>query len=77
MIVTDPIADMLTRIRNAVSAKHESVAIPASKEKLEIARILKAEGYITDYAVEDGEKFKNIVITFKYGKNIEIVFKGL
>ncbi len=76
MMVTDPIADMLTRIRNAVQARHDSVVIPSSKEKLEIARILKEEGYITDYVVE-GDTHKNIVVTLKYGKNDEKVITGL
>ncbi|MBQ3384108.1 MAG: 30S ribosomal protein S8 [Erysipelotrichaceae bacterium] len=76
MMVTDPIADMLTRIRNAVQARHDSVVIPSSKEKLEIARILKEEGYITDYVVE-GDSHKNIVVTLKYGKNDEKVITGL
>ena len=76
MMVTDPIADMLTRIRNAVGAKHETVNVPSSKEKLEIARILKEEGYIEDFVTE-GEPFKNIVITLKYGKNDEKVISGL
>ena len=76
MMVTDPIADMLTRIRNAVQARHDSVVIPSSKEKLEIARILKEEGYITDYVVE-GDAHKNIVVTLKYGKNDEKVITGL
>ena len=76
MMVTDPIADMLTRIRNAVGAKHESVSVPLSKEKLEIAKILKSEGYIADFAVE-GDFRQNIVITLKYGKNNEKVIKGL
>ena len=52
MMMTDPIADMLTRVRNALQARHESVEIPASKEKIEIAKILKSEGFITDYKVE-------------------------
>lgn len=57
MVLTDPIADMLTRIRNANSVKHESVDIPASRIKSELARILKEEGYIRDYKViEDGSK---------------------
>ena len=76
MMVTDPIADMLTRIRNAVGARHETVSVPSSKEKLEIARILKEEGYIEDFILE-GEPFKNIVITLKYGKNDEKVISGL
>ncbi len=76
MTMTDPIADMLTRIRNAVQAKHESVIVPASKEKVEIAKILKNEGYITDYTVE-GDLKKNIVITLKYGKKGEKVISGM
>ncbi len=76
MTMTDPIADMLTRIRNAVQAKHESVTVPASKEKIEIAKILKNEGYITDYTVE-GDLKKNIVITLKYGKKGEKVISGM
>ncbi len=75
MAVTDPIADMLTRIRNAVNAKHDSVTIPTSKEKVEIAKILKSEGYITDFVV-DSESHQ-IVITLKYGKHNEKVIKGL
>ena len=74
--MTDPIADMLTRIRNAVQARHESVSIPSSKEKLEIARILKEEGYINDYKVE-GDFRKNIIIDIKYGKNGEKVISGV
>ena len=74
--MTDPIADMLTRIRNAVQARHESVVIPSSKEKIEIARILKEEGYINDYTVE-GDFRKNIIIDIKYGKNGEKVISGV
>ena len=73
---TDPIADMLTRIRNAVSAKHETVVIPASKQKVEIAKILKSEGYITDYSVE-GDIKKNITITLKYGNNKSKAITGI
>ena len=76
MSITDPNADMLTRIRNAVSAKHDSVTIPCSKEKIEIAKILKSEGYITDYTVE-GQAKKNIVVTLKYGENGKKVISGL
>ena len=76
MIMTDPIADMLTRIRNGVQARHESVEIPANKEKIEIAKILKNEGFITDYAV-DGDVKKTITITLKYGPNNEKVINGL
>ena len=75
--MTDTIADMLTRIRNALTVKHESVEVPASKIKKEIARILLQEGYITAYdVVEDGVQGK-IVITLKYGPNGERVISGL
>jgi small subunit ribosomal protein S8 len=76
MNMTDPVADMLTRIRNAVSARHDVVAIPASKEKVEIAKILKSEGYITDYFV-DGDLKKTITISLKYGPNKEKVLTGI
>ncbi len=76
MIMTDPIADMLTRIRNAIQARHAEVEVPANRQKLEIARILKEEGYITDYTVE-GELKKNIRITLKYGKNKQKVITGI
>ncbi len=76
MHFTDPIADMLTRIRNAIQAKHETVEIPASKEKLAIAKILKQEGYIEHVTVE-GDAKKNIVVTLKYGKNGEKILTGL
>lgn len=78
MNMTDPIADMLTRIRNGVQARHESVEVPASKMKLEIAKILKEEGYITSYSVE-GETVseKMIHIVLKYGPNKEKVITGI
>ncbi len=76
MTFTDPIADMLTRIRNAVQAKHDSVIVPASKEKVEIAKILKNEGFITDFTVE-GDLKKNITVTLKYGKNGQKVISGM
>ena len=76
MIMTDPITDMLTRIRNAVQARHDVVEVPANKEKIEIAKILKEEGFITDYKVE-GEVKKTITITLKYGPNNEKVINGL
>lgn len=76
MIMTDPIADMLTRIRNAVQARHEVVEIPASKEKIEIAKILKKEGFIVDYSVA-GDVKKTITVTLKYGQNNEKVISGL
>ncbi|HEX76488.1 MAG TPA: 30S ribosomal protein S8 [Dehalococcoidia bacterium] len=69
MTVTDPIADMLTRIRNAIMARHDSVLIPASKIKLSIARILKDEGFITDYTVLKGKPQRVIKILLKYIDN--------
>jgi len=71
---TDPIADMLTRIRNANIAKHSEVQIPVSNLKLELAKLLKNEGYIQDYSVVDGEKFKMINVNLKYDdKNLPII----
>ena len=75
MTMSDPIADMLTRIRNANTAKHDTVDVPASKMKLAIANILVDEGYIAKYdLVEDGA-FKTIHITLKYGadKNVKVI----
>jgi len=77
MFITDPIADMLTRLRNAISAKHKTVEIPASKEKLEIARILLEEGYINEYNLVDAGAFKNIQISIKYDENGQSVIQGL
>lgn len=65
-MVTDPIADMLTRIRNAVMARHDTVLVPASKMKLSIAKILKEEGFISDYSVLRGKPQRVIKITLKY-----------
>ncbi|HUT67333.1 MAG TPA: 30S ribosomal protein S8 [Dehalococcoidales bacterium] len=66
MTVTDPIADMLTRIRNAIMVRHDSVLMPASKIKLSIARILKEEGFITDYEVVKGKPHREIKIQLRY-----------
>ena len=77
MLVLDPIADMLTRIRNANTNKHESVLVPQSKTKLAIAEILKAEGYIVDYTSTVVDGVKMIEITLKYGPNGEKVIQGL
>ena len=66
---TDPIADMLTRIRNANTVSHPSVEVPASKLKVQLAKLLKEEGFIADYEVKEEGKFKNIVITLKYEAN--------
>ncbi len=78
MSFTDPIADMLTRIRNGISAEHDTVVIPSSKMKIEIARILKQEGYINNYTVEgDTAKDKIITIELKYGPDKQRVITGL
>lgn len=69
MSMSDPIADMLTRIRNANTAKHDTVDIPNSKMKLAIANILLDEGYVSNVELVDNGKFKNIRITLKYGKD--------
>ena len=76
-MVTDPIADMLTRIRNANKALHESARMPTSKVKVEIARLLKEEGYIKDYRVERGETFDVLVIDLKYGRSRERILTDL
>lgn len=77
MSVTDPIADLLTRIRNANQMRYNEVVAPKSNVKLEIVKILKDEGYIADYKVVKEEVQDNIVITLKYGKNKERVISGL
>ena len=69
MTMSDPIADMLTRIRNANTAKHDTVDVPASKMKIAIADILVDEGYIAKYDIVDNGNFKDIRITLKYGAN--------
>ncbi len=76
-MLTDPVADMLTRIRNANKALHDRVEMPASKLKGEIARILEEEGYIRGYHVEEGPSFKLLVIDLKYGRSRERVLTGL
>ena len=75
MTMSDPIADMLTRIRNANTAKHDTVDVPASKMKLAIAKILLDEGYIAKYDIIEDGAFKTIHITLKYGadKNDKII----
>ena len=75
MTMSDPIADMLTRIRNANTAKHDTVDVPASKMKIAIADILLKEGYIKNYTIEEVNGFKSIHITLKYGKdkNVKII----
>lgn len=77
MTVSDPIADMLTRIRNGIMARHDSVLIPASKIKLSIARILKAEGFINDYEVLRGKPHRVIKIYLKYDDKNQPMLSGL
>ena len=77
MHITDPIADMLTRIRNANSAKHDIVDIPASNMKKAIAQILLDEGYIASYKVIEDDKQGVIRVTLKYGENKSQVITGL
>src|SRR5438045_1102328 len=68
-MLTDPIADMLTRIRNANKAMHDTAQMPSSRMKEEIARLLKDEGYIKDYRVVEGTPFSTLVIELKFGRN--------
>jgi small subunit ribosomal protein S8 len=77
MTVSDPIADMLTRIRNAIMARHDNVLVPASKTKLAIARILKEEGFITDYEVSRNKTFRVIKIILKYMDDNKPAIAGL
>ena len=73
----DPIADMLTRIRNANQMRYKEVEVPASKIKIEIARILKAEGFIADYKIKKNDVQRIIVLSLKYGDRKERVITGL
>jgi len=74
---TDPIADMLTRIRNANKAMHDRTQMPTSRLKQEIARLLKEEGYIKDWHVEKGDAFDTLVVELKFGRNRERVLTNL
>ena len=76
-MLTDPVADMLTRIRNANKALHDTTSMPSSKLKVEIARLLKEEGYITDFRVESGESYDLLVVELKYGRGRERVLTDL
>src|SRR5438067_13885933 len=76
-MMTDPVADMLARIRNANKALHESTEMPTSRLKEGIARILKEEGYISDYHVKKGESFNTLVIQLKYGRSRERIITDL
>jgi small subunit ribosomal protein S8 len=75
--MTDPIADMLTRLRNGNTARHSTVEVPASRMKIEIARLLTDQGYVTGYETKEGEHGKVIVVELKYGKNRERVISGI
>ena len=77
MTMTDPIADMLTRLRNANSAYHDAVTMPYSKLKAHISEILQQEGYIDSFAVTDAEVGKTLTITLKYGPNRERSIAGI
>lgn len=76
-MMTDPIADMLTRIRNGSSAKHKSVDVPASKIKKDIAEIMLQEGFIKGYEVEEDNKQGILKIDLKYGENEERIISGI
>jgi len=77
MTMTDPIADMLTRLRNANSAYHDAVSMPYSKLKAHVAEILEQEGYIASWAVADAEVGRTLTITLKYGPNRERSIAGI
>jgi small subunit ribosomal protein S8 len=77
LMLTDPVADMLTRIRNANKALHDRAVMPSSRLKVEIARVMKDEGYIKDFHVEDGEAFSSLVIELKYGRGRDRVITDL
>ena len=76
-MLTDPIADMLSRIRNANKAMHDTAEMPTSRMKEEIARVLRDEGYIKDFRVVEGEPFSTLLIELKFGKNRQRVITGL
>ncbi len=77
MTISDPVADMLTRIRNAVMVRHDSVLVPSSKMKVAIAKILKDEGFITDYELVKGKTHQTIKMQLKYDDNDEPMITGL
>jgi small subunit ribosomal protein S8 len=76
-MLTDPIADMLTRIRNANMALHDSVEMPGSTMKAEVARVLKDEGYITDYELKDADVGTELVVRLKYSRDRRRVISGV
>jgi small subunit ribosomal protein S8 len=77
MSMTDPVADMLTRIRNGIMASYDEVEVPSSKMKVSIAKILKFEGYIRNYKVIEGKTQARLMIQLKYGANKSPIIKGL
>ena len=77
MTMTDPIADMLTRLRNGNAAYHDDIVMPSSKVKVQIAKVLKQEGYIRDYAVEKADVGSKLTIVLKYGPNRERTISGV
>src|SRR5215468_3913756 len=79
MNITDPISDMLTRMRNAIGARHTKVDVPASRLKIEVARILKEEGYITNYSIKtnEGSQARTLRIFLRYGPKGESVISEL
>jgi small subunit ribosomal protein S8 len=77
MTVTDPIADMLTRIRNAIMVRHDSVIVPSSRMKLAVAKILKEEGFISDYEVVKGKPHREIKIMLRYLEGNQPAISGL
>jgi small subunit ribosomal protein S8 len=76
-MLTDPIGDYLTRIRNGLKAEHEEVLIPSSRLKREISRILKEQGYITDFSVDQGEKGEVLRVTLRYTEDRDPVIMGM
>jgi small subunit ribosomal protein S8 len=76
-MLTDPIADMLTRIRNANKAMHDTAEMPTSRIKEEIARVLRDEGYIKDFRVVEGQPYSTLVVELKFGRNRQRVITGL
>ena len=77
MPVNDPVGDMLTRLRNASSARHDKVVMPASKLKIEIARVLKEEGFVADYVVHEAKPQSEITIMLKYGADRGAALTGI
>jgi small subunit ribosomal protein S8 len=77
MTMTDPIADMLTRLRNGNAAYHDDVTMPSSKIKVEIAKVLKSEGYIADWSLSDDRVGKKLTVHLKYGPNRERTISGV